>query len=246
MTQKWICCNWTAALMFCLVASPPSPAQEFKTVVNFEGINGAVPNGPLIQGLDGNLYATTSSGGSGNTGTMFKATPSGTLTTLYNFCSKSGCTDGANPTAALVEAIGGNFYGVTRGGGTNSGGTVFGITPAGELRTLYSFCAQTDCADGELPQGLLLDPDGSLYGTTQNGGASGQGTVFRLVGPTLTTLYSFCAQPDCADGEVPNGLVLASDGNLYGTTQGGDRQPWYGLQDHTKRWIDDDAQLQRR
>jgi uncharacterized repeat protein (TIGR03803 family) len=212
--------GWKGLFLFCLVASIVSAAQEFKTLVNFDGANGAGPNGPLIQGLDGNIYGTTTSGG--NDGTIFRLDPSGTLTTLYNFCSKSGCKDGVGPAGALIQSRSGSFYGVTRGGGAKGGGTVFGITTAGKLTTIYSFCVQTNCTDGEFPQGLLLAPDENLYGTTQNGGANGQGTVFRLTfDSTLTTLYSFCAQSNCADGEVPNGLVLASDGNFYGTTQAG-------------------------
>jgi uncharacterized repeat protein (TIGR03803 family) len=214
--------GWKSLFLFCLVASIVSPAQTFRTLVDLNGANGAAPGGPLIQGLDGNLHGAANSGGSGDTGTVFELTPADVLTTLYDFCTENGCKDGANPVAALVQARDGTFYGITTGGGVNSRGTVFGLTPAGKLRTVYSFCAQADCADGEFPQGLVLAPDGNFYGTTQTGGANGQGTVFSLTFDSgLTTLYSFCAQASCADGEAPNGLILATDGNFYGTTQGG-------------------------
>jgi uncharacterized repeat protein (TIGR03803 family) len=222
MRRIWIFGNWKAAFLLCLAGSIVSPAQTFRTLVDLNGANGAAPSGPLLQGLDGNLRGTASSGGTGDVGTVFELTSAGVLTTLYNFCTKNGCKDGANPTAELVQARDGAFYGITTGGGTNSRGTVFGLTPAGKLRTVYSFCVQADCADGEFPGGLLLAPNGNFYGTTQAGGANGQGTVFSLTFDSdLATLYSFCAQASCTDGEVPNGLVLASDGNFYGTTQGG-------------------------
>src|ERR1022692_5010389 len=96
-----------------------------------------------------------------------------TLTTLHRFCSQSGCTDGDYPTAGLVQATNGGLYGTTYGGGTNSAGTIFKITPGGTLTTLYSFCPQTNCTDGLGPQaGLVQAANGDLYGTTQSGGAN--------------------------------------------------------------------------
>ena len=116
----------------------------------------------------------------------------------------------------------GNFYGVSAGG-AHGGGTVFKITPAGTLTTLYSFCAQANCADGSGPSGLVQATDGNFYGTTGGGGASddcsgGCGTAFKIT-PTgkLTTLHSF----DSAEGSGASGLVQATDGNFYGTTGGG-------------------------
>ena len=195
--------------------------------------DGASP-GPLILGTDGNFYGTTAFGGASNSacsfqpdcGTVFKITPSGTLTTLYSFCSQVNCTDGISPTS-LVLARDGNFYGTTLAGGKNNPvcngndcGTVFRITPSGKLTTLYSFCALPSCADGAQPVGLVQTGNGSLYGTTLNGGPSGRGTVFKITtGGTLTTLYTFCSQSNCSDGADPIGrLTLAADGNLYGTT----------------------------
>jgi uncharacterized repeat protein (TIGR03803 family) len=124
MTKKWMCCNWTAVLLFCLVASILSPAQEFKTLVNFDGVNGSSPSGPLVQGVDGNLYGATGGSG-GSSGTIFKLTSAGALTTLSLIVGE--------PVGGLVQARDGNFYGITRGGGTNNQGTVFGITPTGKL-----------------------------------------------------------------------------------------------------------------
>jgi uncharacterized repeat protein (TIGR03803 family) len=113
------------------------------------------------------------------------------LTMLYSFCTQTGCTDGEGPQSALVQTTTGEFYGTTYSGGAHgyggAGGTVFRISAAGALTTLYSFCSQTDCADGEWPAaGLLQEPNGDMYGTTQAGGANlgdcpnACGTVFSL------------------------------------------------------------------
>ena len=201
------------------LAVTPS-GQAFTSLVSFDGSDGAEPFGTLIQGADGNFYGTTYAGGINSVGTVFKITPAGSLTTLYNFCSQSNCTDGAIPYAGLVQGSDGSFYGTTFEGGANNDGTVFKITPAGSLTTLYSFCSQTECTDGALPYaGLVQGSDGNFYGTTFEGGANSDGTVFKITpAGSLTTLYSFCSQGNCADGIVAyGGLVEGSDGNFYGT-----------------------------
>ena len=134
----------------------------------------------------GNFYGTT--GGNGGTqGTVFKITPGGSLTTLYTFCSQTGCTDGARPFDGLVKGSDGNFYGTTWSGGAGGGGAIFKITPAGTLTTPYSFCSQSDCTDGASPfAGLVQATDGKFYGTSEQGGTVGNcggngcGTVFSL------------------------------------------------------------------
>ena len=78
------------------------------------------------------------------------------LTTLYSFCSQSSCTDGASPSAWLVQATDGNFYGTTSQGGTSDSGTVFKMTPSGTLTTLYSFCSQSGCTYGQKPLTALV------------------------------------------------------------------------------------------
>jgi uncharacterized repeat protein (TIGR03803 family) len=196
------------------------PAQTFTTLFAFDGLDGQGPAAPLVQGTDGNLYGTTRNGGAHLDGTVFKITPTGTLTTLYSFCSKSECADrsGSAPGAALVLGADGNFYGTTGSGCCRS--TVFKITPGGTLTTLFTF----DGTDGEYPNAALVQaPNGDFYGTTPEGGAYGSGTIFRITpSGTLTTLYSFCPRLDnCTDGQFPNGLVLATDGDFYGTTSSG-------------------------
>ena len=222
---------WTAILICGLGVSIAS-SQTFTSLHSFSGDDGANParGMSLSQGADGNLYGTTPLGGGGDSdvcpmgcGVAFKITPSGMLTDLYIFCSQANCADGRLPYAGLVPATDGNFYGVTdAGGGPGDNGTVYKITPSGKLTTLYTFCAQPNCRDGSAPQSLLLGVDGSFYGTTAAGGANNFGTVFKISRTgTLTTLYNFCAQAGCMDGENPGGLVQASNGNFYGTTTAG-------------------------
>jgi len=142
----------------------------------------------VVQATDGNFYGATGHGGaSGNNcdglgcGTVFKITPSGTLTPLYSFCTQTGCPDGQFPNGELLQASDGNFYGTTPEGGTNGGGTVFQITPTGTLTTLYSFCSIGRCADGADPTAPLVQATGgNFYGTTYGGGANLSGAVFKI------------------------------------------------------------------
>jgi uncharacterized repeat protein (TIGR03803 family) len=213
-----------------------TPSGSFTRLYSFCSHNGcadgANPNAALVLGTDGNFYGTTLTGGTtgSNDGTIFKITPSGTLTTLYSFCAQGGCPDGAQPYAGLVQATDGNFYGTTFEGGANQGcaggcGTLFKITSNGTLTKLHDFCSQQGCADGYNPQaGLVQATDGNLYGTTTQSLEGGPtGTVFKITTTgTLTPIYQFCSQPGCADGYTPvAGLVQATDGNLYGTTEFG-------------------------
>src|ERR1039457_6747471 len=231
--------NWGkrayAVSVLCAATAITLPAQTFTTLHSFDGTDGATPLAGLVQATNGDGYGTTSQGGANvcadfsNCGTVFRITPSGTLTTLYSFCAQSGCADGYYPYDTPVQASNGDFYGTTPGGGANSyGGTVFKITPSGTLTTLYSFCSQGSypiCPDGAQPfAGLRQAADGDLYGTTQFGGANSYGgTVFKITSSgTLTTLYSFCSQSGCPDGTGPYpGLVQDTNGDFYGTTFSG-------------------------
>lgn len=221
--------KWSAVLVLCAATAVVVNAQVFTTLVDFNEANGSFPYlMSLIQGTDGNLYGTTASGGAYGSGTVFKITPQGTLTTLYSFCPQANnCTDGANPSAGLVLASDGNFYGTTQQGGdvecnaSYGCGTVFKINAEGSLKTVHRFVG---AADGEWPFSPLLQAfDGNLYGTTLRGGTGDSGTVFKI-GPrgALTTLFNFCDLGNCADGFGPyDGLIQATDGRLYGTTYGG-------------------------
>ena len=205
-----------------------TPLGTLTTLYNFcSRINcndGSTPLGSLVQASNGDFYGTTGGGGTYGGGTVFKITPKGTLTTLYNFCALANCADGQEPAAGLVQGRNGNFYGTTGFGGVNGGGTVFEITSAGKLTTLYSFCALASCADGYDPQGTLTQtPNGNFYGETLFGG-SGLGTIFEVTpGGKLTTLFSF----NDTDGAYPTGgLIQAANGNFYGvTSNGGNSNP---------------------
>jgi uncharacterized repeat protein (TIGR03803 family) len=198
-----------------------TPSGKFTSLLSLDGSDGSFPFGfPLIQAPNGDLYGTLQAGGSDLTlcfssgcGTFFKITPAGALTTLYDFCSQTNCTDGSTPLTGLIQATDGDFYGTTNTGGANGDGTVFKITANGRLTTLHNFCSQSNCADGGQPYaGLVQATNGDLYGTTPT-------TIFKMTpSGTLKTLYTFCAQTDCPDGYFPGQLIQAADGNLYGAT----------------------------
>lgn len=206
-------------------AGPNSYGTAFKTTAagtitvlhGFGLTDGAAPQGALVQASDGNFYGVTTEGAN-CCGTIFRITPGGEFTTVYVFCSELNCADGEDPYDGLIQGTNGNFYGTTSGGGTNYDGTVFEITPAGKLRTLYNFCSQFTCADGDIPwAGLVQGSNGAFYGTTFSGGSDNDGTVFKITASgKLTTLHSFSR----TDGAYPTTRVIqATNGDFYGTTQ---------------------------
>lgn len=183
-----------------------------------DGVN---PQAGLVMDKEGNLYGTTYYGGAyghdgGNGfGTVFKVTPAGVESVLYNFGSQSG--DGTRPYAGLVMDKKGNLYGTTTSGGATNNGTVFEISTTGTETVLYSFSPQYGDGDGWFPYGgLIMDAKGNLYGTTIGGVRHG-GTVFKLTRDGKeTVLYNFGSQS--GDGLFPyDGLVMDRAGNLYGT-----------------------------
>jgi uncharacterized repeat protein (TIGR03803 family) len=196
-------------------------AQTLTSLYQFGGLptDGSEPRAGLVQGTDGNFYGTTYVGGTNDEGTVFKITPQGTLTTLYQFFGGYS-SDGRYPWAGLIQGNDSYFYGTTITGGTNGYGTVFRISSAGTYTTLYHFGGFY--SDGQEPEaGLVPGRDGNFYGTTFGGGSNLEGTVFEITSQgTLTTLYQFGSLP--TDGHTPiGGLVQGSDGNFYGTTSGG-------------------------
>jgi uncharacterized repeat protein (TIGR03803 family) len=180
---------------------------------SFTNAEAYTPHGGVIHSGDGGFVGTAISGGSSNSGTIFKLDGTGALIAAYSFTGGNG----AYPDAAPVLASDGNIYGTTVSGGALGRGTVFKLDPAGTLTTLHHF---TGGADGATPfAGLIQVADGSLRGTTWEGGASNRGTVFKLrTGGALTTLHSFSG----LDGAAPaGGVIQGTDGSLYGTTQYG-------------------------
>ena len=177
--------------------------------------DGGHPFAGLSRDAAGNLYGTTPWGGAAGSGTVFKADSNGNETVLYSF---TGGSDGAVPFSGLVRDAAGNLYGTTLSGGASSSGTVFKVDLAGNETVLYNFAGGSD---GAAPfAGLVLDAAGSLYGTTQSGGASSSGTIFKVDSAgNETVLYNFTGGSDGANPIA--GLVLDAAGNLYGTTNVG-------------------------
>jgi uncharacterized repeat protein (TIGR03803 family) len=191
-----------------------------------------------FQGTNGTIYGTTTPRCDQycetQGGTVFGMTPQGVMTTLADFCPEgSNCTNGSDPDA-LVRGADGNFYGTTRTGGNINSlnndvcdfgcGTVFKLTPAGVLTTLYAFCSQSQCMDGAIPGNLIQATDGNFYGVTEEyGGAYQQGTIFEITpGGVMTTLYNF----DGYDGTYPDGLIQGTNGLFYGTNYLGGNKGW--------------------
>ncbi len=206
--------------VFCVAAAVASSAQTVTTLADFNGSNGQGPYlERLVQGTDGNFFGTTQNGGRYGYGEIFAVSPTGTLGRIYSFCAeKFVCPDGEYPYGGLTQAANGNFYGTTAFGGANAGGTVFELTPAGTLTTLYSF------PNGSTPQATLVQGfNGYLYGAANSSGVNVYGTIFA-VNPatgTVTTVYTFCSKPHCADGSGSTGLALAPNGNFYGMSGSG-------------------------
>jgi len=195
--------------------------------------DGSGPNGPLIFDSHGNLYGTTSGGGSSNQygeGVVFELSPNGgswTETVLYAFvCNVDGsCPNGRNPTAALIFDSAGNLYSTTQAGGANNFGTVFELSPSGggwNETVIYSF---GQLPDGENPSApVIMDTQGNLYGTTGGGGQNSPygGVVFELSpngqgGWTEQILLNFNISTPYGYGPGA-GLILDAHGDLYGTT----------------------------
>jgi uncharacterized repeat protein (TIGR03803 family) len=182
------------------------------------GTDGATPGGSLAFDSAGNVYGTTNAGGASDAGIVYKVTPSGQETILYTF---TGGADGGLPRGVTIDSAG-NLYGATFGGGSGSltgiqEGVIFEVNPSGQETVLHSF---TGLSDGGVPEsGVILDPEGNLYGTTTQGGADYGGVLYRLsASGQYMVLYSFSS----SSGFAPwAGVVRDSAGNLYGTTAAG-------------------------
>ena len=200
---------------------------SFNVIYSFSGTtDGGIPNSNLIFDSAGNLYGTTSSGGSAGQGTVFELTPNGggtwSETVLYNF---QGTPDGAGPAAGLIFDTSGNLIGTTAAGGLNNKGTVFKLTPSQGFWTesiLHTFGSATD---GSCPMSAVIeDSSGNLFGTTLQGGSMNWGTVYELTPGTGGTwkekiLYNF--RPGKYGVNPIAGVTMDASGNLYGATAAG-------------------------
>jgi uncharacterized repeat protein (TIGR03803 family) len=179
------------------------------------GADGAQPIAPVIRDGAGNLYGTTTMGGSANAGVVFKVDSTGSETVLHNF---TGGTDGLTPVGGLLRDKAGNLYGTTSQGGTSNDGVVFKINARGKETILHTFTGGAN--DGKYPTytSLLMDVQGTLYGDTEEGGTADGGIVYKLSKTgKLTILHSF--QGGTTDGcNVLGTLFMDKDGTIYGTT----------------------------
>jgi uncharacterized repeat protein (TIGR03803 family) len=188
--MKHGCLKAAVALLVCGGGGIVCCAQNLTSLVQFDYTNGYQPQYDLLaQGADGNFYGTTSLGGASAQGTVFRMSPSGSLTTIHNFTY----TDGAVPSGALVVAVDGTRCGTTQGGGASGFGTIYKLSPGGSLTTLYSF-ASTD--GGQPAAGLIRGRNGGFYGTTYSGGAYARGSIFEVTPEgVLTRLGAIQAVP---------------------------------------------------
>lgn len=173
--------------------------------------DGEHPNAELVPGSDGDFYGTTLQGGANNDGVIFKISPDGVFTLVYSF---TGGAEGENPSTRLVASGDGGFYGTTPQGGVYLEGTVFKLSADGSVSPIFEF---SNGPAGRIPEaGLTLGGDGNFYGTTEQGGTNGEGTIFKLIpGSGVTPFYSW---PGPVPGVFPQGRLLSTgDGSLYGT-----------------------------
>jgi uncharacterized repeat protein (TIGR03803 family) len=170
----------------------------------------AVGSFSLLQATDGNFYGTATGGGASNEGFMFKMTPQGNMTILYNFNAHVPAF-----TAQLVQASDGNFYGTTFQGGSYKAGVVFELTPQGAISDLHDF--DPNSADGSSPDaGLVQASDGNFYGVTGSGGSMNCGVIFEIAaGGEYSILFDFDSTQGCGPGSTQ---TQHTNGKIYGLT----------------------------
>lgn len=203
-----------------------TPFGVWSLLYSFQGIaDGAFPVIPLVQGADGTFYGATSAGGTGLYGTTFNITAGGSFTLLHAFTGTE-----PNQVTSLIQGSDGNLYGTTADGGssncpghsaaTSGCGTIFQMTTSGTITTLYQFCSLSNCADGSSPVSLFEAKDGSFYGITSQGGASGLGTVFEFVpaGPVIAPTRGVVNGASFQSGIAPGAWITITGTDLSPVT----------------------------
>jgi len=206
-----------AALTFSLAVR--AQAQTVSFIARLTGSQRSTTG--VIQATDGNFYGAAEGGANGY-GEIFRMTPTGQLSTIYDFCSQPNCADGIDPYPGPILGSDGNLYGVTEGG-INVAGTFYKMTLDGNLTTLYTSCL-TSCTGGVGLIGVVQGSGGNFYGAMYAGGNSSNGGTIVSISPTgkFKLLYTFCSLAKCADGQNPLfPPIQGSDGNLYGATFSG-------------------------
>jgi uncharacterized repeat protein (TIGR03803 family) len=208
-----------------------APSGQETVLYNFCSLancaDGSLPSGRLLMDSEGNLYGTTINGGpnggiSAGAGVVYRVDTSGSETVLCRFGSAS-CPDGTNPNGGVISDSEGNLYGTTGSGGAHDKGVVFELSASGQETVLYNFCSLTNCADGEKPGGVIRDSEGNLYGSAGDGPKQnpGNGLVYELSISGSETVLCSLGSANCPDGAGPSGVIMDSEGDLYGTTGSG-------------------------
>ncbi len=237
-----------------LFAVSAANAQTYTRLYIYPSGTGIAVPEQFSQARDGNLYTTANASGTDAFGTVFNMTTAGVPTTIYNFCLQSGCLDGAYPVGGVALGFDGNLYGTTNGGGKNSAGTVFKVTPTGALTTLWNFANGTDESVPIFP--LLQAQDGNLYGVSLAQYNGQYGAFFKV---SSTGVFSVLHDFSATDGTNPNLPTWSTDGNLYGTAYLGGTPACTGyrqlgklrrrlrisVQNHSRWSLDHSAQLHR-
>lgn len=217
-----------AAFVVCAVLPSLAPAQTYTVLHNFEeNIDGFRPDGPLVQGFDGEMYGTTSLGSISNGGTLYKIASNGSLTIVHHFADH--IPNDISPAHTLLESQYGTFYGTT----TTVHGLLYRLNPSGAETAIRFFCRLPGCADGTYPTSMIWDWNQDLRLTMLEGGINNNGTILRQAPEgdgTETVIHTFCQLPNCSDGSLPLAMIQAGDGNFYGVAEGGGRSTASGGQ----------------
>ena len=206
--------------------------KQFRTIHAFCCGEGGEPAFAPVIAKGGFLFGITS--GTTGDGTLFRMSHDGQVKVLFQFCPDCALGVSLSPLTYRGAQSGRLYNGISRlygtaSGGSAGGGLVYQAVPDGDsvqVKVLHEFCG-LPCTEGTGPNFITIADDGTIYGTTEAGGAQNAGVVFMLVPNgrgewTETTLYQFCRLASCADGQLPDGpLLIDNDGNLIGTTQSG-------------------------
>ena len=204
------------ALLFAVAASGQTYTKLYTYPIGAGAYSGIGFPQVLSQARDGDLYSTIQNDGTHNVGTVYKMTTAGALTTVYNFCSLTSCADGSYPFGGVTLGFDGNFYGTTQGGGTHGAGSVFKVTPTGTLTTLWNFANGTD--DSAPIYTTVQGQDGNTYGVSEEQYVGQNGAFFKV---SAAGVFKVLKDFAYTNGSSPNLPTQGTDGNFYGTTQGG-------------------------
>jgi uncharacterized repeat protein (TIGR03803 family) len=198
--------------------------------------DGAEPAQISMDATGKTIYGVADAGGASDEGAFFQLSAKHNAwkeTVLHSFCAEANCTDGSIPLTLVTDGAG-NFYGTSWQGGDNNKGVVFQYNPTSNQYTRrYSFCAQTNCADGREPTGLAIDGQGNLFGATTEGGLLDAGLLFEIAGSDFTILHNFCNDQSCPDIAYPQATPLIVNGDVLGTASNGGKYEVGGIYELT-------------